>query len=206
MTSFEHRPLLHASAIIKSIGMKNMILDILKSNWANLFYILSLALTAITLLVLIQYASDTKILAVQSQESNLANLRPLIERTGIIDWKDIKFEVKDNVIIGKPLTFTVLKNVATNINGYIIDGYKYALLFGSSISQVATNTYGYYPAWGWMKPDTDTILSAVYLDDSKQKTSEPNQIYVSYADIEGNRYYTLDDASLSNPRSFRGSK
>lgn len=181
--------------------MRNMILDILKSNWANLFYLLSLILSVITLLVLVEYASDTKTLAVQSQRGNLANLRPLIERSGIVNW--------DNVILDpgskdfNPLTFRIFKNVATSINGYIVvNGYKYKLLFASKVSQVAPNSFGYYENWGWIAPDTDATLWAGYNKDSKQATSDPNLIYVSYADIEGNRYCTLDDATLSNPRSF----
>lgn len=182
-----------------------MISDILKSDWANLFYIISLVLAIVTLFVLIQYASDTKVIAIQTREGNLQSLRPLILRSGVIDWKDIKFEFKDNFINGNPLQFIILKNVASNISGYIIiDRHKYTLLFGNDISRIDKNAYKYYPAWGWMKPDT--ILYAVYLENSKESTNKPNQIYISYADIEGNRYYTIDDESLSNPQSFRGNK
>lgn len=179
-----------------------MILKILQSDWANLFYIVSFIYTLITLLVLVQYASDTKTIATQARETNLMSLRPLILRSGIInDWKDVNFEIKDGVIQGQPLTFVVLKNVAANINGYIvINGNKYTLLFDNDISRVATDTYKYYQTWGWMKPDA--TLYAKYLPDKKETTNKLNQIYISYADIEGNRYCTIDDKSLNNPQSF----
>ncbi len=181
--------------------MKKMILEVLKSDWANTFYILSFVLGVITLFILIQYASDTRTLAIQAQETNLMSLRPLVLRSGIDDWDTIDFQIKDGNIEGKPLQFVVLKNVAANISGYIvINGNKYTLLFGNDISQIATNTYKFYPAWGWMQPNT--ILYAKFLPNSKTDTAEPNQIYLSYSDIQGNRYCTIDDQSLNNPQSF----
>lgn len=99
---------------------------------SNQFNVLALILT---LGVLLWYAYDTHRIADQSVE---ANLRPIILRSGWISkWEDVRFSIKSGQLEGAPLQFTILKNIAKDISGYIIiDKKKYKLLFANEISQV----------------------------------------------------------------------
>jgi len=93
----------------------------------NLFALL------LTLAVLVWYAYDTHRIADQTIESNL---RPLILRSGFIEsWNEIKFSLEKGKLEGRPLEFSILKNIAKDINGYIIiDNKKYRFLFANDIS------------------------------------------------------------------------
>ena len=153
-----------------------------------------------TLIVLVWYAYDTHRIADQTIE---ANLRPVILRSGYIhSWKDIKFEYRDNKIEnGKPIQFTILKNIAKDIQGYIIiDGYKYRLLFGNEISKVSEEGSWLSQTWGWMKPETS--IYAAFLDKNKEKAKEKNKIYIEYKDIEDNTYFTIEDENFCQ-KSFK---
>ncbi len=144
---------------------------------------------------IIAYTYETRKMGEQIKEGNL---RPVILRSGFVEnWQKIKFRFHDNKLVdGKPLEFTILKNVATDINGYIvIDGYKYKLLFGNYISKIEENIFYFSENWGWMRPDTK--LSAVYKEDSRKKTMESNKILLNYEDIEGDRYFTVEDSNFS---------
>ncbi len=90
---------------------------------------------SLTLVVLIWYAYDTHRIANQSVE---ANLRSVILRSGWISkWEDIKFRIENGQLNGEPLQFTILKNIAKDITGYIVlNNKKYELLFANEISQI----------------------------------------------------------------------
>jgi|AntAceMinimDraft_8_1070364.scaffolds.fasta_scaffold37938_3 hypothetical protein len=80
--------------------------------------------------------------------------------------------------------------------------YKYTLVFGNEISQ---KKYGEQLAtifknnWGWRK--AETRIFAFLEPQSKVKSNEDNQIFISYKDIEGNSYYTKEDKYFSQ-KSF----
>src|SRR3989344_1576468 len=161
---------------------------------------INLVVLTATLIVLVWYAYDTHRIADQTIE---ANLRPVILRSGYIhSWKDIKFEYRDNKIEnGKPIQFTILKNIAKDIQGYIIiDGYKYRLLFGNEISKVSEEGSWLSQTWGWMKPETS--IYAAFLDKNKEKAKEKNKIYIEYKDIEDNTYFTIEDENFCQ-KSFK---
>ena len=157
--------------------------------------IINLVVLVLTLSVLIWYAYDTHRIANQTQE---ANLRPVILRSGFIEnWQKVEFIFDGNKLISdNPLEFTILKNVATDIEGYIIiDGFKYKLLFGNDISKLSENVFYFSENWGWMKPNTR--IFAFSKQESKKKTDEENKIIINYKDIEGNEYYTIEDKNFS---------
>ena len=171
-----------------------MILDILRDNYANLFAFLNIVVLIFTLMVLIGYAKDTRRIADQTQE---ANLRPVVLRSGfLLSWQDIKpispLDSMNAVGNQNLLEFTILKNIALDIKGYIvIDLKKYQLLFGNDISKIGELGIRFDPVWGWMK--ADTRVWAVFKSEGFEKTTLDNQIYISYRDIEGNSYYTIED-------------
>ena len=75
------------------------------------------------------------------------------------------------------------------------------VLFGNDISTLATNPnpnvamISFQPNWGWMQPNYSVY--GLYTHDSAVKTDEENKIYISYKDIEGNSYYTIEDVHFS---------
>lgn len=228
-----------------------------------------LALLA-TLAVLIWYAYDTHRIADQTIESSL---RPLILRSGFIEsWESVKFSIKARGIEGRPLEFSILKNIAKDISGYIIINNKqYQLLFANHISSkdvkeelsdlekhilvylyehykvskknlpqnilevhknlsigegeymgiindskyVKTTVseytltddgirlldadkpieYRFEPNWGWM--NAGTIINAIFENDKYKEDEGENQIYVTYSDMEGNKYFTKENKNFS---------
>ena len=148
----------------------------------------------ITVFILLWYTVETHKIAVQTKESNL---RPVILRSGYLpDWKHIKFKVVNRIITGQPIQFRVSKNIATNINGFIvINRYKYDLLFGNQITQNKNNTIGYLIHWGWQDANTD--IYAIFDSTKKVKTNKLNQICINYQDIEKNNYHTIENSSWS---------
>lgn len=161
----------------------------------------STVILTITLCFLIWYTIETHRIADQTKESNL---RPVILRSGFIEnWDKIKYEFKNNHLIeGAPLEFTILKNIATSINGYIIkDGFKFELLFGNEISNVYENQFSFNPKWGWMKANTKVF--AIFLRENGEKIQKQNQIVIKYQDIEGNKYFTVEDENFDQ-KAFSG--
>lgn len=201
-------------------------IEFLKENYANLFSLLNIFVLIITLCVLLRYAYDTKLIAEQAKEGNL---RPVILRSGYVNgWDDVKSRtikvvpkekidefisrknIKQNMEEMKktnqpvPLHFVILKNIATDISGFVIvDGYKYTLLFGSEISQTKydekLSSMAYNSNWGWMK--ADTIIYALLDARTMVKSNEDNQIFITYKDIEGTSYYTKENKDFSQ-KSF----
>ena len=104
---------------------------ILGLTYPRILQELNFIVLILTLGVLIRYTYDTNRIANQTIESNF---RPVILRSGYIHrWDDIKFKSdKNGNIIGKLIQFTILKNIAKDIKGYIVvNGYKHELLFGT---------------------------------------------------------------------------
>lgn len=158
----------------------------------------NLMVLASTFLVLVLYTYDTHRIANQTVE---ANLRPVILRSGWIScWEDIKFSFNDEKLEGTPLQFTILKNIATDISGYIvINGGKYKLLFANEISQIMDNgkfkSFQFLPIWGWMK--AGTVIYSIYDVLKFDVTQEENSINLFYKDIEGNEYFTKENNNFS---------
>lgn len=228
-----------------------------------------LALLA-TLGTLIWYTYDTHRIADQTIEENL---RPLILRSGFIEsWDDVKFSISAGRLEGKLLEFSILKNIAKDISGYIVvNKKKYQLLFANHISgkdikddlsdlekhvliylyerykveknnspkkiatiykslgiknreYVGTTTnskyietngenflltddgirlmdsdkpmeYRFEPNWGWM--NTGTIINGIFDGNKHEESGEENQIYLTYSDMEGNRYFTKENKNFS---------
>jgi len=153
----------------------------------------------ITLIVLIIYTIETHKLSIQAKD---ANLRPVLLRSGFLkDW-NIEFIFNKNILIsGKPIQFSVLKNIVTSISGYIIkNGKKYQLLFGNDISKNEENLVSYCEFWGWMKPENS--IYAIFKNEG-DITNESNKICIQYKDIEGNSYYTIEDENFDQ-KSYNG--
>lgn len=159
-----------------------------------------LALVA-TLIVLFWYAYDTHRIAEQTIETNL---RPAVLRIGFIeDWK---IQSIDNIqSSGKAnLKFITLKNIAKDIQGYVIkDKRKYRLLFGNNhtIKKIKQDgqeitRIGLAPKWGWLAPG-DTLF-ATYNSNDFEEVNQKNTIYISYKDVEENDYFTLEDHNFSH--------
>lgn len=157
-------------------------------------------IVAVTMGILIWYTIETHKIATQAKESNL---RPVILRSGFIaSWNKINFKNTRGLIAGNPISFTVLKNIVTSISGYIvINGYQYELLFGNAISQSDINTTTYIPTWGWQMPNT--IISAIFNNKKREKTNKSNRIVVNYQDIEGTKYYTIENIKWEQ-KSYKG--
>jgi len=155
---------------------------------------INLITSIFTLIILLWYAYDTHRIANQTIETNL---RPIILRSGFIDgWKNISFNKKNNNIESTLIEFKILKNIAKDINGFIVlDGKKYQLLFGNNISNIGNNLSRYEQKWGWM--ENNTYINAIFDNKKYEKSKEKNQIYLNYKDIEGNNYYTKEDENFS---------
>lgn len=163
----------------------------------------STVVLAITLGFLIWYTIETHRIASQTKESNL---RPVVLRSGFVEgWDKLTFKFKENHLTeGSPLEFTILKNIATSINGYVIkNGRKFELLFGNEISKVGEDKLSFNRNWGWMKADKKVL--AIFKEDNGEETKKPNQIVINYQDIEGNKYFTVEDENFDQ-KSFKGNR
>lgn len=152
-----------------------------------------------TLIVLLWYAYDTHRIANQTIESSL---RPVILRTGqILDWKVLSLEdMKKAKNFNPTLEFTNNKNIATDISGYmILDDKRYDLVFtnnvrGTIINDAFKTEVVYNLKWSWL-PSGGNLLAS-YDKDKFTETTEKNQIYLLYKDIEGNQYLTKEDENF----------
>jgi len=157
-----------------------------------------------TLMALVWYAYDTHRIANQTIEGNL---RPLILRSGFIEsWESVKFSANKGRLEGKFLEFSILKNIAKDISGYIIiNKKKHQLLFGNSISSKNIKDEllnlekhvecRFEPNWGWMS--AGTIINAIFESNKYEESKDENQIYLTYSDMEGNRYFTKENKNFS---------
>lgn len=162
----------------------------------NLQGLINLVILILTLIVLIVYAYDTRRIANQSVE---ANLRPVILRSGDIpSWDSIKFSIEDgkNNAANKMIEFKILKNIAKDIEGYIVlSNKKYSLLWGSNITGQGQGTFRLVPSWGWMEPGN--WVWAAFDPGKFLKTEDENSIYITYKDIVGNTYFTKENCNFS---------
>lgn len=131
-------------------------------------------------------------------------MRPVVLRSGFVEnWDKVTFKFnKNHLTEGTPLEFTILKNIATSINGYIIkNGLKFDLLFGNDVSKIEENKISFQSSWGWMKADTRVV--AIFKEENGIKTKKPNQIVIKYQDIEGNKYFTIENENFDQ-KVFKG--
>ena len=175
--------------------MINYIFTAFKEDYANLFYILTLFLAVLTLFILMKYASDTQIIAMQTQESNVASLRPVVLRVGFLDsFTDlIDKSIIESDLAPVMITLTSKKNISVDIAGYVVvDNRKYELLFGNVISEEETEdgkVIKVAPHWQWL-PENG-VVSFVLKNDPVESQGF-DELYIEYNDIEGNRYYTRE--------------
>ena len=155
-------------------------------------------IVAITLWVLIWYTLETNTIA---KWTKWWNLRPVILRVWFIEkWREgIVFECnEENHIDWIPLNYMISKNIATNINWYIVINWlKHELLFWNSISTRSDSKISYSNIWGRMNYG-DSYIRVVFKNDSKTtiKTLDSNKIVINYSDIEWNKYHTIEDENF----------
>lgn len=119
----------------------------------------------------------------RGNETNLESLKPLGEE----DYKDLN-EFKQNHL----LEFSILKNIATDITGkLILDGFEYKLHFFDDLSEAERHKIECDPTWGWV--DSDKKLYAIFSEFDKEKTDAKNELVISYKDIQGNTYKTIEN-------------
>lgn len=125
------------------------------------------------------------------------SIRPVILRSNTIPgWSSIK----DGKIDGQLFVFKVQKNIATDIEGLIVlEKRKYDFLFGYGVGSIGqdgrfTCTIPSLKDVGWV--GQDNFLCAEFDQASSTMVVLPNQIYLSYKDIDGNSYYTKEDFSF----------
>lgn len=153
----------------------------------------------ITLIAIAWTAIETRRIANEAVE---ANLKPLIFRAGqIIDWKVLSVEDMTATNSQPTLEFTNIKNVATDITGYIVLGHKkYTLIFngdvrGAKIIDTTTTKVVYNAKWGWL-PSGGKLLAS-YKASEFAVTDGKNQIYLSYRDTQGNSYNSIENENYS---------
>ena len=149
------------------------------------------------MVILILYARDTHRIANQTVETSL---KPVILRSGYLDYS-LFTSIDDVQSSEKPtfIEFTNLQNIAKDISGHIIiDGKSFPLLFQNEITQRKDKdnlVIGVLPKWGWLP--TGGKLYATYKKSDFSTTTDSNQIYLKYKDIEGNLYHTKEDSNYS---------
>lgn len=165
-------------------------------SWGNLMVL------TFTLIVLVWYTYDTNRIAQQTIDTNL---RPIVLVQGAVDWTKLVFTSgPGGTILGNPIQFFVLKNVALHFRGFVVvDNKKYDLVFNGDNSASTKQASQFFKIWDWISPNN--ILYAIY-DPSIQPTptESRNGIFLEYSDTEGNLYHTIDDANYKQS-SVRGS-
>jgi hypothetical protein len=187
--------------VIIIIGL--IILSIIGCLYPKSINLLTLIVLTLTLIILCYYAIDTNRIANKAEDDSL---KPLVLRSGFLDWNVNSIE-DINKNMGKLLNleFVNIKNIALNINGYIvIENKKYTLLFGNIItteqSKIQENdlkktTMKLLPKWGWLPMNGS--LSASFHSKEFIGINSENCIELTYYDIEGNMYYTREDSNFS---------
>ena len=179
-------------------------IEYLTTGYDHLFSFFNLIALVATLGFLIWYTVETHRMANSIRESNL---RPVLLRSGFIQSWDILTPTKraqdgQTLLPGSSIQFTILKNIAKDINGFIvISDFKYQFLFGNDISTLNNDphsnlrTISFQSNWGWMQPNHP--IYGLYTAESAISTTEENKIHISYKDIEGNSYTTIEDIHFS---------
>lgn len=160
----------------------------------------SFVLTA-TLLVLVVYTYETKRIADQTVENSI---RPVMLRSGVIFNWEVQ-SIEDLVSLKKTdeikmIEFSNYKNIVKDISGYIVlNGKKHKLLFTNDLlRKIDENNLTHIsvlPKWGWLSENSK--LYATYKKSDFEETDEPNNIYLRYQDIQGNKYFTKEDKNYS---------
>jgi len=158
----------------------------------------------LTAIAILQYTKETywlkEISRKQLGHQRESNLRPIILRSGYISkWENVRSSLKNGQSEGERLQFAILKNIAKDINGYIVlDGKKYQLYFANEITRTNKDNieeFHFLSEWGWMR--ADTIIYATYFDSKFENVKEENSISLFYKDIENHKYYTRENQLFS---------
>ncbi len=160
------------------------------------FFSLILGVITVSIAILVGIAQVSINKKLTDLQAN-AFLRPVILRNESRDWEGLsplgEKDYKDLNELKKKhlLEFIVLKNIAKDLSGEIIeDGYKYRLHFFHDIAQAERHKIDCAAKWGWIKPD-DKIY-AIFSELDRIKTPKKNHIKLRYKDIAGNRYSTTE--------------
>lgn len=154
----------------------------------------------ITAAFLVASTFETQKMRKQMEESDL---RPIILRSGFIGkWEDLKYSFReDHLISGNLLEFKVLQGIATDIYGYVFkDGKRYKLFFVHDMTRISENGFSASEKWGWL--EAGAILFGFFKDTDFTPTLEDNGIIIYFKNIQGRRYYTIED-KLFSQTSFR---
>jgi hypothetical protein len=161
---------------------------------------LNIIILSFTALALVWTTIDSKRNFVDTQ---LNNLRPVILRSGYINYTEVQF-LEDINKQNDPqfIEFINYKNIAKDLSGYIIiKNRKYELLFQNDITQKIipdekqTVRIGLLKQWGWLP--VDGKIFALPRKEGSKEINEKNQIYITYKDIEGNSYFTKENENYS---------
>jgi len=122
-----------------------------------------------------------------------ADLRPVIERSDVLAYKqnELAEALKNNRV--RTLYFSSHKNIAQNISGYIVaENLKYEFrLIPASITnnQIVCWTGNALKRLGNVGDSENTRTGfCAYIQPSSTKTTELDGIYLRYSDIEGRNY------------------
>lgn len=140
----------------------------------------------------IQEETQLRPVILRANEISLGALKPIDPKK---DYKDSS-DLKQNHL----LQFEVVKNIATDIEGQIIkDGFEYRLHFFDDLSEADKHKIECSPQWGWIK--TGDKLYAFFSQLDREKTDKENNLILSYKDIKGNRYQTIENKYFSTCKS-----
>lgn len=133
-----------------------------------------------------------------NDQNREASLRPIILRTGFVSyWSSLKFTINpEGGLLEKPLEFKVFKNMATNISGTIrISGKSYKLLFSHDVTKDGVHMR-FIESWkGWVAED-NLIYAIFIIDNPISNTDLEDGIIISYDDMEGHHYTTIEDSNF----------
>lgn len=165
--------------------------------------LLNLIILTLTLFILCIYTFDTNRLANKAEEDAI---KPIILRSGFLDWNVNSTDfIKKNPGSRMNLEFSLVKNVALNITGFIvIENKKYELLFANEVTtqqsvlqnkEVTIKSVAIIPKWSWLSDNGK--LNATFDSNKFEEYVSGNLIEIIYFDINGNKYFTKEDQEFS---------
>lgn len=162
-------------------------------------FIQTISVVSILIFSAVQCSLNSRLKDIQQDTS----LRPIILRSSNISWDILQplADRPDKKIFSYKkdefLEFTILKNIATEIEGKIIlNGEAYRLHFFNDLNQIQRDKIACEEKWGWVQPDTK--LYAFFTEQDKEKSTEENKIVLEYKDINGNKYSTIENKNFSS--------
>jgi hypothetical protein len=157
---------------------------------------INLILLFFTLAFVCLTALDTNRIANQTVENSL---RPIILRGGVLIWDEILSRGGNNNFV-PPMLLNSYNNLAQDVRGHIIiDHKKYELLFTNEMAVEPTSKDGVngritriFQKWSWLPPNSS--LYATFDKTKFESTSDKNEMLITYKDVEGNQYFSKEDA------------